>query len=67
MGTIIWLSITTLGGYIIGNCWFDGATSLGAEIGFCVGIILWLLAKIGAFGDTMESLGDFGDFGGSDD
>lgn len=62
MGTLIWLTITTLIGAFIGSHWF-AAPIIGASTGFGIGLFLRLMVEAGGAGaDSMvDGIGDIFD------
>ena len=51
MGTIIWLTITTLIGAGVGSHWF-AAAAIGAAVGFGIGLLLRIMIEAGSGGSV---------------
>jgi len=56
---ILWYIIMTIGGAIIGNCYYNGAMILGGIIGFFVALFIHASVKVGNGDSISDLLDDF--------
>ena len=53
VASLVWLTITTIIGMVIGQFWYS-ALLIGAAVGFGCGLVLLLMCVTGAIGDFIE-------------